>query len=195
LEQIMTATLITGPALEPVSLVDVKAHLRIDHDDDDSLLTAAIVSARVHVEAATRRVLIEQEWRIHLDRWPRKRILSVPVAPLISVDAVRIFDEAGVATLVDEDEFEVDAASAPGRLVLGATTPSPVGRAVNGIEIDVTAGYGATTLDVPSPLRHATMMLVAHWYEHRGAVGHDLAVLSAPLGFEALIAPYRILTI
>ncbi len=28
------------------------------------------------------------------------------------------------------------------------------------------------------------MMLVAHWYEHRGAVGHDLAVAVAPLGFD-----------
>ncbi len=63
----MTAALLTGPALEPVSLADVKAHLRIDGDDEDALLTAAIVSARVHVEAATRRVLIEQAWRIYLD--------------------------------------------------------------------------------------------------------------------------------
>ena len=191
----MTATLLTGPALEPVSLADVKAHLRVDHDDDDALLTAAIVSARVHVESATRRKLIEQEWRVYLDRWPRKRILRVPVAPLISVDAVRIYDAEGEPNLVDSDDYEVDSAAVPGRLVLAATAPSPVGRAVNGIEIDVTAGYGATTLDVPSPLRHAVMMLVAHWYEHRGAVGHDLAVLSAPLGFEALTAPYRILSL
>ncbi len=48
------------------------------------LLTAAIVAARIHVEAATRRALIEQAWRIHLDRWPRKRILPIPVAPLIA---------------------------------------------------------------------------------------------------------------
>jgi uncharacterized phiE125 gp8 family phage protein len=191
----MTATLLTGPALEPVSLLDVKAHLRVDHDDDDALLTAAIVSARVHVEAAIRRVLIEQTWRIHLDRWPRKRIFRVPVAPLIAVDAVRVRDAEGGSTLVDADDYEVDVASVPGRLVLAAAAPSPPGRAVNGIEIDVTAGYGATTLDVPSPLRHAVMMLVAHWYEHRGAVGHDLAGETPPLGFAALIAPYRILSL
>ena len=41
----------------------------------------------------------------------------------------------------------------------------------------------------------AVLQLVAHWYEHRGAVGHDLAVLVAPLGFEALVAPYRILSL
>lgn len=191
----MTATLLTGPALEPVSLNDAKAHLRVDHDDDDALLTAAIVSARVHVEAATRRVLIEQTWRIHLDRWPRTRILRLAVAPLISVDVVRIRDAEGGSSTVDAGEYEVDTAAVPGRLVLAASAPAPVGRVVNAIEIDVTAGYGPSSLDVPSPLRHAVMMLVAHWYEHRGAVGHDLAGETLPLGFAALVAPYRILSL
>jgi uncharacterized phiE125 gp8 family phage protein len=191
----MTATLITGPALEPVSLLDAKAHLRIDHDDDDALLTAAIAAARIHVEAATRRVLIEQAWRIHLDRWPRKRILRIAVAPLITVDAIRIRDGEGGSIVVDDEDYETDAASVPGRLVLAANAPAPPGRAANGIEIDVTAGYGPTTLDVPSPLRHAVMMLVAHWYEHRGVVGHDRAGETAPLGFAALIAPYRVLSL
>ncbi len=191
----MTAALITGPALEPVALADVKAHLRIDSDDEDALLTAAIVSARVHVESATRRALIEQAWRIYLDAWPRKRFLRLPVAPLISVDAVTIYDFAGDPQVVDPDDYEADVVSSPARMVLAATAPAPVGRAVNGIEIDVTAGYGATSVDVPAALRQAVLMLVAHWYEHRGAVGHDLAVLVAPLGFEALIAPYRLLSL
>ncbi|MEP0320595.1 head-tail connector protein [Bauldia litoralis] len=191
----MTAALITGPALEPVSLADVKAHLRVDASDEDALLTAAIVSARVHVESATRRVLIEQGWRIYYDAWPRRRIVRLPVAPLMSVDAVTIYDAAGDPQVVDAEDYEADVAASPARLVLAANAPTPVGRAVNGIEIDVTAGYGATSVDVPAALRQAVLMLVAHWYEHRGAVGHDLAVLVAPLGFEALIAPYRLLSL
>lgn len=191
----MTAALITGPALEPVSLADVKAHLRVDGGDEDALLTAAIVSARVHVESATRRVLIEQGWRIYYDAWPRRRIVRLPVAPLMSVDAVTIYDAAGDPQVVDAEDYEADVAASPARLVLAANAPTPVGRAVNGIEIDVTAGYGATSVDVPAALRQAVLMLVAHWYEHRGAVGHDLAVLVAPLGFEALIAPYRLLSL
>ena len=68
----MTAALITPPALEPVALADAKAHLRLDTDDDDELITAAIAAARVHVEAMTRRCLIEQGWRVYLDRWPKQ---------------------------------------------------------------------------------------------------------------------------
>ena len=191
----MTAALIVPPALEPVSLAEAKAHLRLDADDEDAWLAAAITAARVHVEAKTRRVLVEQGWRIYLDAWPKQRIVAVPIAPLITVDAVTVYDPAGDPIVVDPADYEADTVSVPGRLFLSSPVPVLVGRAVNGIEIDVTAGYGPTSIDVPAPLRQAIMMLTAHWYEHRGAVGHDLAADVPPLGFDALIAPYRVLTL
>ena len=191
----MTAALITPPALEPVGLADAKAHLRLDSNDDDALITAALAAARVHVEAATRRCLIEQGWRVYLDRWPRKRIVALSPAPLLAVDAVTVYDANGDPTTVDPDDYEVDTIAVPGRLMLSGAAPVTVGRAMNGIEIDVTAGYGPSGVDVPAPLRQAIMMLAAHWYEHRGAVGHDLAGSVPPLGFDALVAPYRIVSL
>lgn len=187
----MPATLIAGPALEPVSLDEVKAHLRVDHDDEDDLLTAAIVAARSHVESATRRVLVAQSWRLHLDRWPRRRMLRLPIAPLISVDEIRVRNGGGPA-VVDVEDYVVDTASVPGRLFLSGDVPSPATRTPGAIEIDITAGYGELAADVPSPLRHAIRMLVAHWYEQRGAVADPGRGATAPLGFAALVAPYRI---
>ena len=191
----MTAALITPPAVEPVSLADAKAHLRLDTTDDDQLITASITAARIHVEALTRRLLIEQGWRVYLDAWPKQRIVTITVAPLIAVDSLTVYDPTGAPIVVGPDDYEVDTIAVPGRLFLSSPLPVLVGRAVNGIEIDVTAGYGPTSIDVPAPLRQAIMMLVAHWYEHRGAVGHDLAGEVPPHGFHALIAPYRILTL
>ena len=191
----MTAALITPPALEPVSLVDAKAHLRLDTADDDQLITAAITAARIHVEAMTRRVLIEQGWRIYLDAWPKKRIVTITVAPLLAVDSLTVYDPSGDPIVVGPDNYEADTVSVPGRLFLSSPLPVLVGRAVNGIEIDVTAGYGASSIDVPAPLRQAMMMLVAHWYEHRGAVGHDLAIERPPRGFDELIASHRVLSL
>ena len=191
----MTSALITPPALEPVALADARAHLRLDTDDDDELITAAIAAARVHVEAMTRRCLIEQGWRVYLDRWPKRRIVTLAPAPLVSVEAVTVYDANGDPSVVAAEDYEVDTVAVPGRLVLSGSAPVAVGRAVNGIEIDLTAGYGPSSIDVPAPLRQAIMMLVAHWYEHRGAVGHDMAGTVPPLGFDALIAPYRILSL
>ena len=169
----MTAALIDGPALEPVTLADVKAHLRLDTDDDDQYLTAAIAAARVHVEVMTRRLLIEQHWRVYLDAWPKKRIVTLSPAPLLAVDTVTIYDADGNPSVLAADDYEADTVAVPGRLIL--TGSAPVTRSLNGIEIDVTAGYGPSSVDVPAPLRQAINV--------------------PPLGFDALIAPYRILSL
>lgn len=188
----MTAALITGPALEPVSLADVKAHLKVEDDADDALIAAAITASRLHVEASIRRVLIAQGWRVYRDDWPLDREVPLPVVPLISVDLVTVFDAAGDPVTVAAADYVVDTVSAPARLKLIQAAPAP-GEALNGIEIDLTAGYGASSVDVPAPLRQAILMLVAHWYEHRSAVGEPGAVM--PLAVEALIAPYRVLSL
>jgi len=186
----MTAALISAPATEPVSLADVKAHLRVEGTDEDSLLQAAILAARIHVESETRRKLIAQGWRLYLDEWPAGRAIDLAVAPLISVESVTFYDVVGAAHVLDENAYRVDAARLPPRIV--AKLRPQAALYDNGIEIDVTAGYGVTSLAVPAALRQAILMLVAHWHEHRGAVGFDRAGDVAPLGFEALIAPYRV---
>lgn len=189
----MPAALISAPAIEPVSIAEAKAHLRIDGNDENDLIGAMLVAARVHIEQLARRVLVEQGWRVYLDQWPRKRIVTLSPAPLISVDQVTVYDGDGEPVTVDPEDYEVDAVACPGRLILLSPAHSAVGRAANGIEIDVTAGYGPSGIDVPAPLRQAIMMLAANIYEHRGPAGHDLGGHVAPPGVHALIAPYRIL--
>jgi uncharacterized phiE125 gp8 family phage protein len=66
----MNPILVEGPAVEPVSLADMKAHLRVDDDAEDALIEGLVKAARLMVEAASRRLLVSQTWRVLLDRWP-----------------------------------------------------------------------------------------------------------------------------
>ena len=50
----MSAVLLTAPAAEPLSLADAKNFVRVEHDDDDAIITSLIASASNHVEALTR---------------------------------------------------------------------------------------------------------------------------------------------
>lgn len=189
----MTASLITPPAIEPISLAEAKAHLRVDSSAEDALIAATVSVARLYVEQATRRALIAQAWRIYRDAWPASRLIGIPLAPIVSVDAVSILDEAGGAVELDEATYEADTTSVPGRIRLTGRLPTP-GRELGGIAIDVTAGYGTEATAVPAPLRQAILLLAAHWYENRDAVSRD-RVTVAPLGVDALIAPYRMLAL
>ncbi len=185
----MTLILVTPPSVEPVSLAEAKQWLRVETDAEDTLVSSLIVSARLVAEQTTRRLLLSQGWRILLDAWPSGDVFDLPLAPLLSVDAIRMRDAAGGVQTLDVASYMADLGPDRSRLAFVSPPPSPA-RAMNGVEIDVTAGYGADAGDVPQPIRQAMLMLIAHWFENRGDVfDHDRASLPAPVA--ALLSPWR----
>ncbi len=190
----MTLKLLTPPAVEPISLADAKAHLRVDTTDEDSTINLLITVARESIEQETGRALITQSWSWVFDHWPDAFALSVPKPPLITVDAIKSFDSEDAATIVDVNDFILNASSFDGRLVLKVGSSWPIAqRPIAGFEIQFTAGYGAAATDVPAPLRQAILLLVAQSFEERLPfdLAHEGAVL--PHAVDVLIAPYRIL--
>ena len=191
----MPSILLDGPAVEPVSLAEAKAHLRVEHGDDDDVIAALIAGARVHVEAQTRRALITQTWRLTRDAWPANGRLAVLPAPLRALVAARVYKSDGTALAIDTDAFAIDKVSAPAVLTYASGAPPAPGRIAGGIELDIEAGYGDAASDVPEPLRQVIRVLAAHWSENRGLIaqGHSVAVL--PEAASALIKPYRVLSL
>ena len=178
------------PLEEPVTFEQGKVWLRVDNPDEYDLVSTLQVAARMIVEAETGRRLISQTWRLVMDAWPLDGLaLKVPLTPLISVEAVRLFDARSQPSLLSSDAFFVDAASDPGRIVFASPPPEP-GRKVSGIEVDVTAGYGESADDVPAPLRQAVLLLMANWYAQRD--NRDLRIdKGLPSEVMPLVAPYR----
>ncbi len=189
----MPSILLAAPAVEPVTLAEAKAYLRVEHNDDDALIAALVAGSRIHVEAQTRRALITQSWRLSFDSWPPDgRIVIVP-APLKSLIAARVYDVDGNTQALNTQAFALD--SAGSALLFAPWALTQPGRIAAGIELDVSVGYGAAATDVPEALRQAIRALTAHWYENRGlaANGRESAVLPATV--NALIAPYRMLSL
>jgi uncharacterized phiE125 gp8 family phage protein len=185
----MSAIPLVPPAGEPLSLAEARQFLRVEHDDDDAVITALIAAARAHVEALTRRALLTQTWRIVLDAWLAHGRIAPRIGPLQTLLAARVFDASGVAHALEVESFVVDAAAN----VIAApcwALPAP-GRSVAGIELDVICGFGALASDVPADLIHALKILLAHWYDNRGLAPAGGGAASQPAGLHALIAPYR----
>lgn len=184
----MPSILTTPPAAEPVSLADAKAHLRVPHTDEDSFISTLITAARSHVETMTGLRLLSQGWSIYLDDWPPARVIELPIAPVLTVQAVRTYDLVGVATTVSAASYLLDNASRPPRLVLANAAWTRPGRIANGIEVAITAGFGAAAGDVPAALREAVLKLVAHWFAYRG---DDEGARMLPPSLTSLLLPFR----
>jgi uncharacterized phiE125 gp8 family phage protein len=181
----------SGPSLEPVTVSEAKAHLRLDSSAEDLLIASLILTSRLHIEAALGLALISQAWTITLDGWPDGDAVVLPLRPVQAIEEVRVRDAASDAVIVDPESYALDGQGVPARLIWrGAVWPASQNKP-GGIEIDVVAGFGDAAADVPAPIRHAVLLLVAHWYEHRDPIEIGAAGTAIPRPVSELLAPYR----
>jgi uncharacterized phiE125 gp8 family phage protein len=183
----MIPVLLDGPVVEPVSLPEAKLWLRIDASDEDDLVRALIVAARLMVEAEIGQVLIGQNWRLVADRWPQGELVPVRVGRILSVAGGRVFSADGTPTPIAPERFTVFPQGDP-PAILPLDKPVP-GRAYAGIEIDLRLGYGEAAADVPETIRLAIRRLVTLWYENRGEASDPEA--GVPPQIRALLRPFR----
>ena len=213
LYQRMASTLVTGPAVEPITLDELKTHLRIDGDADDETIVSLISEARSMIEEYLNIAMINQTWRLTMDHWPAHgagvypptlqsqlagdpRYVELPRFPLGSVTSVTTYAEDSTATAVTvASVFDVDSYSTPGRLSLmsGQTWPTH-GRPTNAIDVVYVAGYGAAKQAVPPMLRRAVLNVAAFMFEHRGDCGSPVSIFMEA-GASQMINQFKIIRI
>jgi len=187
----MALVITSAPAVEPVTVSEAKAHLRVDGTAEDTLIGSLILTSRLHIEAALGLALMTQSWRLTLDAWPNGRELELPLRPLQSLASVKVLSADGTAEAVPSSAYVVDVDGMPPRIVRNNGSWPQLERAVNGIEIEFTAGFGDGAADVPAPIRQALLMLVAHWYERRDPIEVGSRETAIPAAVSDLLAPYR----
>jgi len=181
----------TDPAVEPVSVSEAKAHLRVDTDDDDTYIGTLITAARQWAETYLDRSLVYTQWEMKLDMFPWE--IEMPRPPMAqdgTTTAVSITytlnESLGTATLSTSD-YRVDRAATPGvaRTNYGGSWPSHLADQ-NSVTVTWWGGYGASGSDVPAAIRHAILMHVGHLYERRLAAD-NVASNEVPFGVKALL--------
>lgn len=186
----MPLTLITAPAIEPVTLAEAKAHCRVDSNADDAMITALIVAARESCEHKVGRPLITQTWERTLEYFPGGAILLGKFKPL-SVVSVKYLDDAGAATTLDPAAYTLDADTEPGYLLPAYGTTWPSARAAaSSVRVRFTAGYGPAASDVPTAVKQWILLAVGTIYEQRASVS-DKSLAAVPF-VDALLSAERI---
>ena len=184
-----------APTAEPVTLVQAKEQLNIDagEDVDDSYLSGLIEAARDVVEIETGRQLMTATWKLTTDQFPAGRqSMWLPKPPLQSITTVSYKEaDAGVATTWSSSNYNVSTEREPGLVwpVYGSTWPST---RHEGDEVTITyvTGYTSAAL-VPSGIKHAILLLIAHWNAHREESA-EASPSRIPAGAARLINNWRI---
>lgn len=206
---------ITPAAVEPLTLDQAAAHLRLDaygspatYPEAD-LILAFISAAREYAEAQSGLALAPQTLELSgrtfetLTRWPGDKGILLRTAPVTSVEEITYVDGTGARVTLDPANYILDDyASIPAVFPSYSANSWPVARdEPNSVRIRFVAGYdnasgSPTAQAMPSLLLSAIKLVLGHLFDNREETtrGEGGATLlnPIPLGIDALIQRYRI---
>jgi uncharacterized phiE125 gp8 family phage protein len=191
--------LVTPPATRPLTLTEVKLHLRVDpgNTDDDliELILRAAVAHNDGPEGFLGRALIDQTWDLYLDEFPVGAI-EIPLPPLIEVVGVFYNDSAGDEQEWGAANYTVDNANEPGRVLIAGSGSWPtISTDANAVRIRFRAGYLDTSsppvANVPSDIKAGLLLYIGALYANREETVIGQTVAKLPWGAEALLRRRR----
>ncbi len=154
----------------------------------DGLIEAYLRAALAAVEGRIGKALITRQFRWRIEDWRSLSEQALPLAPVVSVGSVTVFDASGAATVLGATSYAlVPDTHRPKLVARGLLFPDvPMdGR----VEIVFDAGFGPVWADVPADLQQAVLRLATGFYENR----HDGAGQTAalPPSVQTLIERWR----
>jgi uncharacterized phiE125 gp8 family phage protein len=178
----------TAPTKEPVSLLEMRQHLRVDDDDSDDYIRAITAAARQVVESYCKVSVMPTVWQYKLEYFPPRIIL--PVGPLLSTTGFQIdyVDSAGATQTLDSAEYQVSQGKT-GQVVpaYGKTWPSTRPQ-LDAVTVTFTAGWPDDE-NVPPAIKQATKLICGTLYENREDVIVGVMVSQLPTTIRNLLLP------
>jgi uncharacterized phiE125 gp8 family phage protein len=183
----MGLTTVIAPTVDPLTVAEVKAHLRIDGNDEDQLLSTYIKAATAFVQNECGIQIMRATLKLTLDEFPSVDYIKLPRPPLVSVSSIDYLDGDGVSQTFSTTNVATDATPAVGRIVLkdGVDWPDTDDQ-LAAVSVTYLAGY-ADRSSLPADVRVLLLLLVGTFYEHRESVSL-LNLREVPMAAQSLIS-------
>lgn len=187
----MLATVKTAPVEEPVSVEELKSHLRITQDAEDLYLYGLLKAARTAAESFTRRAFISTVYEGYLQHVPTGLYFSVIPGPVSAIASIKYYAADHTESTWASTNYHLDVTASPNRVWLrdGCLWPTST-RVYQPMLVNFTAGYGAAASSVPEAIKHAIKVMASEWWENR--VPED-STTDIPEYAKSLLMKYRYL--
>jgi uncharacterized phiE125 gp8 family phage protein len=187
------------PYALPITLAEAKLHLRVDNNEEDTLISALIQAATNFCENWTGRKFVSQQWDAYFPYFSEK--LEIPFPPCISIDGVFYKNTSGSEVELDDSAYNARIVSEPAAIFPATDVDWPETYAGwNAVRVRFTAGFPPTDQNspvdmasgVPAALKAAIKLVIGDLYQNReGAALVNGAKYEANPTVAALMLPYR----
>lgn len=164
------------PEIDPVTVAELKSHLRIEHEIEDTYLQNLIRTATEYIENELQQALIQRTYVYECSKITAKddlRFVQLPMGPVLEVLSVeqKKLDDAriGLRRYVLQDD----------RILLPSALMNP-------IIVTYRAGFGVYPKHIPAPIKQAILMVAGECYENRQGFSMQKSAF-----FQDLLSPYR----
>jgi uncharacterized phiE125 gp8 family phage protein len=187
-----TLTRVTSPSNLPVSLSEVKDHLRLSSADTthDNHLQLLIEAATERLEDDIDRQIISANYKQSQLVWNEEDNLEGSIKlykrAITDIVSVQYYDEDNVLQTLDASKYEYDAGRTRIWLAAGEQWPTlSTDKTGNKVEIVFTAGYGTADTTVPRSMKAAILLCVGKWFFDPAQEGS--ALHSQEVAYERLV--------
>lgn len=165
----------SAPAVDPVTLTEVKGHLLISDTASDAELALLITAAIEICEKYCCRAFITQKWKITYQY--TEDCVSLPYGYVQSVETVKVYQDDGTTTTESATKYHVKAGEYGLLYLKNSETWTTSTRNYGSFEIIYKVGYGDAAANVPQGIKNGIMAQVAYMHEHRGDESADLSTV------------------
>lgn len=181
-----------APPATPVTLDEVKAHLRVDHDDEDGTIQIYLDACVAQVDGwagTLGQALITQTWRVDYTHFCGDLIL--PFGPVQSV-TITYRDPAGVTQTYAASNYTLVQTAGGARVVLkdGSDWPDTDDNPAP-ISVSMVVGFGDASA-VPASIKAGLLLMIGDLYANRETAGAGpFTAIPMSTTVAALLAPRR----
>lgn len=174
----------------PVSLEDMKSYLKVSTTANDDLITSLIQTASDCFEAMAGIVLIEKEFTTKRDVFDCYKLRRRPLQSDTVV--IKYLDTDSAEQTVSSADYYFYEENVYTNIVFKSDFSYPaIDDRLQAISIVFTAGYGATSEDIPADIQTAIKQHVAAMYENRGDCADATCSNLLPATSKLIIMKYK----
>lgn len=188
-----TSKVVAQPSLEPITLDELKTHVRITWTDEDSILSAYVQAARERLEDILDRSFVVRDMLFTFSDITSNTIY-LPRGPIQEITSFKTINPDGTETVHDPSEYTLVLDKDPAEIILSGLAIRYHHydwhwRDTTYYQIQYKAGYAdtevASVAATPAPIKNKLLELATLMYEQRKL---DLTV---PIGNLDDVMQYR----